>query len=112
MGSLLAPSRPRMGFVVDAGQVLEVKVRIYLRRTDVGMAEKFLPAAEVPARLEQVGGERVPEEMRVHRHVQVAARGPAPDPALDRARAEAPAVLADEEGAGAVLHQSLALAEP
>ena len=41
-------------------------VRVPLRRADVGVAEHLLDAAEVGAALEQVGGERMPQQVRVH----------------------------------------------
>ena len=41
-------------------------VRVQLGRGEVGVAEHLLDAAEVGAALEQVGGEGVPEQVRVH----------------------------------------------
>ena len=41
-------------------------VRVPLRRRDVGVAEHLLDAAQVGAALEQVGGERVAQEVRMH----------------------------------------------
>ena len=103
---------PRMRFVVDAGQVREIKVRVDLRRTDVGMPQEFLDAAQVAARLEQVRREGMAQQVRMHRHVEAARRRPAADAPLDRARAEAAAALPDEERAGPVLHERPAFAEP
>ena len=74
-----------MGFVVDAGQVLEIKMRVHLRRTDVGMAEKFLHAAQVAARFEQMRRERMAQQMRVQRHAETRGLGPAANALLDRA---------------------------
>ena len=85
-----------MGFVVDAGQMLEIKVRVHLRRTDVGVTQKFLHAAQVPARLEQVRREGMAKQMRMQRHAESRGRRPAADPFLDRARAQALTALADE----------------
>jgi hypothetical protein len=45
-----------MCLVVYLGQVLEVKVRIYLGGTDIGVTEEFLDATQIVARFEQVGG--------------------------------------------------------
>ena len=36
-----------MRFVVDAGQVLEIKMRVHLCRTDVGMTQEFLHATQL-----------------------------------------------------------------
>ena len=38
-------SRPRMGLVVYLGEVLEVKVSIYLGRADIRVAQEFLNTA-------------------------------------------------------------------
>ncbi len=43
-----------MSFVVYLGEVLEVKVSIYLRRADIGVAEQLLDTTQVVTRLEQV----------------------------------------------------------
>ncbi len=49
--------------VVYLGKMLEVKVRIHLGSRDIGVPEQFLDAAEVMTGLEQMGGERMPEQM-------------------------------------------------
>ena len=54
-----------MGLVVDLRQVLEIEVRVDLRRADVGVAQHLLHAAQVAARLQHVGGEAVAEQVRV-----------------------------------------------
>ena len=46
-----------MRSVVYLGEVLKVKVCVYLRRRDVGVAQEFLDAAQIVARLEQMRGE-------------------------------------------------------
>ena len=38
---------PRMGLVVDPGQVLEVQVGVYLGGADVGVAQQFLHRPQV-----------------------------------------------------------------
>src|SRR5688572_32889283 len=58
--------RPRMRCIVDPGEVLKIKVGVNLRRSDVGVAEELLDAAQVLARLEQMRREGVPEHMRVY----------------------------------------------
>ena len=58
--------RARVSLVVYLGQMLEVKVRIHLGRRDVGVTQQFLHAAQVVARLEQVGGEGMPEQVWIH----------------------------------------------
>ena len=87
-------SRAWVRSVVDPGEVLEIKVRVDLRRADVGVAEQFLHRAQVLARLEQVRRERVPEHVRVHVHGQSLPPRPARDAPLHDARPEAAAVAA------------------
>jgi hypothetical protein len=43
-----------MGLVIDAGEVLKIKVGVNLCRRDIGMAEQFLDTSQVLAGLEQV----------------------------------------------------------
>ena len=43
-----------MSFVVYLGEVLEVKVSIYLGRADIRVAQQLLDTAQVVARFEQV----------------------------------------------------------
>ena len=54
-----------MGRVVNAGEVLEVKVRVDLGGGDVGVAEQLLHAAQLAARLQQVRSEGMPEQVRM-----------------------------------------------
>src|SRR3546814_6645524 len=44
---VLLALRPRMGGVVDLGQVLEIQVGVDLGGGDIGVAEQFLHAAQV-----------------------------------------------------------------
>ena len=46
--------------------MLEIKVRVDLGRADIRMAQHFLHPAQVSRGLQHVGGETVPEKMRVH----------------------------------------------
>ena len=55
-----------MGCIVDPGQVLEVKMSVYLRRADAGMSKHLLHRPQIAARLQQVRGERVPQNMRMN----------------------------------------------
>src|SRR5512139_309737 len=87
----LAP-RPGVGNVVDAGQVLEIKVRIHLGGADVGVAEQLLHRAQVARRLEQVRGEGMAEQVRVHVLGQPLQAGPASDASLHDARPEPTAI--------------------
>ena len=92
------PLRPRVGCVVYPGKVLEIKVRVDLGRADVGVPEQFLDRAQVARGFEQVRGERVTEHVRVDVLGQPLPSRPLGDPPLHDARAEPPAVHANEDG--------------
>src|ERR1700739_5124386 len=86
-----------MGSVVNAGQVLEVKVGIDLGGRDVGVPEQLLHAAQLATRLEQVRGKGMAEEMRVDVPPESLAARPERHACLDGARSEPPAGAADEQ---------------
>ena len=54
-----------MGRVVDLGQMLEIEMRINLRRGNAGMAEHFLYRPQVTRRLQHVRGEGVAQHVRM-----------------------------------------------
>jgi len=49
-----------MGLIIDAGEVLKIKVSVDLRRGDIGVAEQLLDRADVAALHQEVGRERMP----------------------------------------------------
>lgn len=51
--------------IIDAGEVLKIKVSVDLRCCDIGVAEQLLDATQVLARLEQVRGEGMSEQVRM-----------------------------------------------
>ena len=71
-----------MRFIVNLGEMLEIKVRVNLRCGNVGVAQQLLDPAQVVAGLEDVGGEGVAEEMRVDIGVDALAPGPVFDARL------------------------------
>ena len=83
--------------VVGLRQMLEIEVRVDLRRGDARVAQHLLHRAQVAARLQHVRGEGVAQHVRVHLRGQAQLERPVLEPRLHRARAQAPAVLADEE---------------
>src|SRR5579871_6095276 len=107
-----AAARARVGAVIDARKVLEVEVRVDLGGRDVGVAEQLLHAAQVLARLQQVGGERMAEQVRVGLHVEPVAARPAGDAQLDGARAEPPALASNEQRRVAGVDEAGAGVEP
>src|SRR5690606_27053190 len=94
--SLAAPCAG-MRSIVDVGEMLEVKMRIDLRRRQARVAEQLLDGAQIPARLEQMRRERVAQHVRMDPDRHAAPPGPSVDPCLDRALAEPRAAPADEK---------------
>src|SRR5919198_2784635 len=88
-------------------------VRIELGRCEIGVAEHLLDAAEIGAALEQVRGERVPEQMRVDALGLEPGRGR--EPAQDQEGAcprQRPALRVQEElGAAAAVEVRAAAGE-
>src|SRR6185437_751259 len=105
---------PRAGVrgVVNAGEVLEVKVGVDLGRGDVGMPQQFLYPAQLGAGLEQVRGEGMAEKMRIDMGGEALAARPVRDPQLDRPPPEAPPGAADEERLLLRSREVRALGEP
>jgi hypothetical protein len=96
----LLPSAPcmRVRLEVDVPAAAVAHVRVQLRRREVGVPEHLLDAAQVRAPLEQVGRERVAQEMRMHAlGVEACLRREAPqDQECARAR-EAAALRVQEQ---------------
>ena len=61
---------PRMRFVIDAGEVLKIKVGIDLRRADIGVTQQFLHPPQVSAGLQKVRGEGMAQQVRAHACIQ------------------------------------------
>src|SRR5262245_13431632 len=58
--------RPGVCPIVHAHQVLETHVGVALGGRDRGMPQELLDAAQVRARVEEMGGERVPQRVGMH----------------------------------------------
>src|SRR5688500_13465177 len=86
-----------MGCVVNAGQVLEIKMGINLRRGDVGMAEELLYATQFSARFKQVRGEGVRDEVGMDLDPEPLTAAPVGDSILHGAAAQAPPVAAEKK---------------
>ena len=67
-----------MRFVIDAGEMLKIKMGVNLGRADVGMAEQFLHAAEVTAGLQHMAGKGMAQHVGMHilAHASFAAQQP------------------------------------
>ena len=57
-----------MRLVIDCFHPFGADVCIDLRRTEVGMTEQFLNAAEIGSGIQQMGGERMAQFVRRHIH--------------------------------------------
>ena len=80
--------------VVHLGEMLEIQMRIDLRRRDARMTEHLLHGTQVTAGLKQVRGKRVTQHVRMH--LEAAAFGPANQSLFDAARRQSRAAQADE----------------
>src|SRR5215472_2616811 len=103
---------PRVGSVVDAGKVLEVKVGVDLGRRDVGMTQQLLYPAQLPARFQQMRSKGMAEQVRVYVHSEPLPPCPQCHARLHRARAESHTVAADEERVLVVPGERRALLQP
>src|SRR6185436_5882489 len=106
------PTRTWMSSIVSLRQVLEVQVRVNLRRGNAGMPQHLLHRAQVAARLQHVRGERVPQDVGMDVRREATLERPALRPLLHRTRAEAPAVAADEESGFTAARKRLAPRQP
>src|SRR6266850_4061505 len=102
----------RVGAVVYARQVLEIKMRIDLGGGDIGVAEKFLHAPQITTRFKQMGRERMSEQVWMNLHAQALALRPMVDSELDGAHAEPSAGAANEEGMVLDVANGAAFLEP
>ena len=87
-----------MCLIVYLGQMLEIKVRVDLRRGDVGVAQEFLHAAQIMARFKQMRREGVAKQVRVDVGVDALSASPVTDAGLHGTGAQAAAPIAYEQG--------------
>lgn len=64
--------------VINLGEVLEIEVGVDLRGADVGVAEQFLYGTQVAGGFQQMTGEGVTQQMRMHAGVEAALPRPLP----------------------------------
>src|SRR3972149_11024286 len=72
-------------------------MRVDLRRGEAGVAEQVLDDPEVSAAIEEVRGERVPEQVGVHSLDDACSDAASGQPPLDGARPQPPAGGVQEE---------------
>src|SRR3954454_8972239 len=83
--------------VVYLCQRLKIEMRIDLGGGDAGVAEELLHCAQVLRGLQHVGGEGMPQHVRMHVLAEPAPPRPGPQPRIDGLRRDATAAAADEE---------------
>src|SRR6186713_1530491 len=103
---------PRVGSVVGAGQVGEIKMRVDLRGRDVGVAEQLLDSAQILTRFKQMGGEGVAEQVGIYARRQPLAARPSRDAQLDRALLQSGAIAPDEQRLLADRRETATFLEP
>ena len=57
-----------MSLIVYLGEMLKIKMRVGLGRRDTGMPQKFLNRPQIPAGLQHVAREGMPQHMGVNAH--------------------------------------------
>jgi hypothetical protein len=58
-----------MRFIINIGQMLEVKMGVYLCGTNIAMTEQLLYGSQILAGFEQVAGKRMPQHVGMNRFV-------------------------------------------
>jgi hypothetical protein len=86
-----------MSLIIDVCEMLEVEMRIYLRRRQARVTEKFLNGAQIAARFEQMGRKRMAQHVRVDPRWTTLPYRPMIDPRLDAARGQPLPSIADEQ---------------
>ena len=87
-----------MGFVVDTGEVLEIKMGVDLGRGNIRVAQQLLHAAQISTRFKQMRCERVPEQVGVDAQAHALPPSPVGHARLNRSPAQALAAAPDEQG--------------
>ena len=64
-----------MGRIIDFGQMLEIEMRVNLRRGDAGVAEHFLDRAQIAGRLQDMRGKGMAQHVRMNVTWQAELRG-------------------------------------
>jgi hypothetical protein len=86
----------RMGLLVRLSHAFQCEMGVDLRRRETRMAQKLLHCPEFSAAIQQMGGERVAQEMRVYPAHTGTAR-PRGHDALYAPRAQSPSSSATRE---------------
>jgi hypothetical protein len=71
-----------MGFVVDTGEVLEIKMRVDLGRRNVRVPQELLHTAQIPTGFKQMRRKRVPEKVWIDAHAHALTPSPIRHPGL------------------------------
>ena len=101
-----------MSFVVDTGEVLEIKMGVNLGRRNIGVAEQLLHATQIPTRFKDMRRKRMPEQVGVYAQAHSLPPSPVSHPGLDSSPAQTLAATPYEQSCFARFSEPRALFQP
>src|SRR4051812_12631654 len=104
--------RAGMGFVVDTGEVLEIKMGVNLGRRNISVAQQLLHAAQIPTRFKNMRCKRMPEQVGVYAQAHSLPPSPVSHPCLDSSPAQTLTATPYEQSCFARFSELLALFQP
>src|SRR3954465_6101561 len=90
--------RAGMSFVVDTGEVLEIKMGVNLGRRNIGVAQQLLHATQIPTRFKDMRCKRMPEQGGVDARAHALPPSPVSPPCLDGPPAQTLTATPYEQG--------------
>src|SRR5438105_1498246 len=90
--------RAGMGFVVDTGEVLEIKMGVDLSRRNIGVAQQLLHATQISTRFKDMRCKRMPEQVGIYAQAHALPPRPVGHPCLDSSAAQTLTTTPDEQG--------------
>jgi hypothetical protein len=105
-------ARPRVALIVNAGQVLEVKVSVDLGGRHARMAEHFLNPPNILTGFKEMRGKRVAEEVGVNGHREALLASAVLDTFLHGSRAEATSIAPHKQRSFVWPAEARALLQP
>ena len=83
--------------IVDFGQMLEIEMRVDLRRGNTGVAEHFLHRAQIAGGLQDMRGKRVTQHVRMNMAWQAELQGKLRQAQLNHPMTDPPTAPANEK---------------
>ena len=102
---------PRVGLIVNLGDVLKIDMSIDLGGLDIGMPQEFLHRSNITARFQQMASEGVTQHVWVHVGKSLPL-GPQPHSLLDSPRSKPPAVACNKNCVLIICHKLCAALKP